>query len=214
MNLKEAFRYQNRLQSLMEEAEMILGRTENITRVQTTVLRRKVMPEAEDEVTISVPPSEFAGQITTLVEFLVWLLEEREKLSAAVTRAKETVDLPAGLDGEVGLNAKRQEVARLLRTMTGLRGSETLIPGGGTGYRFNNEGNQVPYRCDVKRVTTINYDRNRVRKLCSDLSRRADQVSAALDAAIIETQVDWEPPFDVNEPFVEVFEAWAGVEPG
>ena len=38
-----------------------------------------------------------------------------------------------------------------------------MIPNGGTGYRFNTDGNQVSYRCDVKKVTTINYDRNKVR---------------------------------------------------
>ena len=49
MNLKEAFRFQNKLQSMMETAEDILGREQNITRVQNTYLRRKVMAEAEDE---------------------------------------------------------------------------------------------------------------------------------------------------------------------
>ena len=51
MNLKEAFRFQNKLQSMMETAEDILGREQNITRVQNTYLRRKVMAEAEDETT-------------------------------------------------------------------------------------------------------------------------------------------------------------------
>ena len=35
-----------------------------------------------------------------------------------------------------------------------------LVHGGGNGYRFNQDGNQVSYRCDVRRVTTINFDRN------------------------------------------------------
>jgi len=49
MNLKEAFRFQNKLQSLMDEAQSILGRDQNITRVQNTYLRKKVMAEAENE---------------------------------------------------------------------------------------------------------------------------------------------------------------------
>jgi len=108
----------------------------------------------------------------------------------------------------VGLNGKRQEIAGLLRRMAGLRASETLIAGGGTGYRFNNEGNQVTYRCDVRRVVTINFDRNKVRRMCADLSRRADEVSAALDAALVNTQVDYAAPFDVNDTFAEAFEAY------
>ena len=84
--------------------------------------------------------------------------------------------------------------------MVSVRASETLIPNGGTGYRFNNEGNQVAYRCDVKRVVTINFDRNKIRKLCGDLSRKADEVSNALDGALVNAH------FDVNDTFAEVFE--------
>ena len=51
MNLKEAFRFQNKLQSLMEEAQSILGDDDNITRVQNTYLRRKVMKDFQDETT-------------------------------------------------------------------------------------------------------------------------------------------------------------------
>ena len=36
MNLKEAFRYQNKLQSFIDEAQGILSREENITKVEKT----------------------------------------------------------------------------------------------------------------------------------------------------------------------------------
>ena len=214
MNLKEAFRFQNKLQSMMDEAHSILGSTANITKVQNTYLRKKVMPEAENETTIDAPATEYSEQITLVAEFLLHLLSEREKLSVAIFHAKAGLDLPAGLDGEVSLNSKRQEVAGLFRRMAGLRSSEVLISNGGTGYRFNNEGNQVSYRCDVKRVTTINFDRNKIRKMCGDLSKKADEVSAALDSVMVNTQVEYTVPFDVNDTFAEAFEAFAGDKPG
>jgi len=209
MNLKEAFRFQNKLQSLMDEAQSILGRDQNITRVQNTYLRKKVMAEAENETVEDLPATEYSEKITEVAIFLMHLLDEREKLSAAIHKTKASLDLPAGLDGEVGLNGKRQEIANLLRRMAGLRASETLISNGGTGYRFNNEGNQVSYRCDVKRVVTINFDRNKIRKMCSDLSRKSDDISASLDAALVNAQVDYAAPFDVNDTFADVFEAFA-----
>ena len=43
MNLKEAFRFQNKLQALMGEAQEILADERNITRIQNTHLRHKVM---------------------------------------------------------------------------------------------------------------------------------------------------------------------------
>ena len=213
MNLKEAFRFQNKLQSMMDEAQSILGSTANITKVQNTYLRKKVMPEAENETTIDAPATEYSEQITLVAEFLLHLLSEREKLSVAIFQAKAGLNLPAGLDGEVSLNSKRQEVAGLFRRMAGLRSTEVLIPNGGTGYRFNNEGNQVSYRCDVKRVTTINFDRNKIRKMCGDLSKKSDEVSAALDSVLVNTQVEYTVPFDVNDTFAEAFEEFAGDKP-
>ena len=208
MNLKEAFRFQNKLQALMRETQCILGDPRNITKVQSTCLRHKVMADAEDETTVDVPDCEYNEHITALAEFLLFLLSEREKISAAVFKAKAGLQLEAGLDGEVGMNSSRQEVAGIFRRMTDLRSSEVLIPGGGTGYRFNNEGNQVAYRCDVRRVTTINFDRNKIRKMCADLSRKSDEISTALDAALINTAVDYTAPFDVNESFSGVFSAY------
>lgn len=41
--------------------------------------------------------------------------------------------------------------------------SKVMIHGGGTGFRFNQEGNQAVCRCGVKRVITINFDRKAVR---------------------------------------------------
>lgn len=175
--------------------------------MQNTYLRHKVMAEAEDEVTMEAPSTEYSENITEMAEFLLFLLDEREKLSAAIHQAKVSLPLGAGLDGEVSLNGKRQEIATLLRHMAGLRNGEVLISNGGVGYRFNNEGNQVSYRCDVKRVTTINFDRNKIRKMCADLSKKSDETSAALDAALVNTPVEYEAPFDVNETFAETFEA-------
>jgi len=51
MNLKEAFRFQNKLQSLMDEAERILADDRNITQVKVTALYKKAMPEQENETT-------------------------------------------------------------------------------------------------------------------------------------------------------------------
>ena len=207
MNLKEAFRFQNKLQSMMADAQSILGNNGNITKVQNTYLRHKVMAEAEDEVTMEAPSTEYSENITEMAEFLLFLLDEREKLSVAIHKAKVSLPLGAGLDGEVSLNGKRQEIATLLRHMAGLRNGEVLISNGGVGYRFNNEGNQVSYRCDVKRVTTINFDRNKIRKMCANLSKKSDETSATLDAALVNTPVEYEAPFDVNETFAEAFEA-------
>lgn len=206
MNLKEAFRFQNRLHDMSEEAIRFLDHEPNITKVQNTYLRKKVMAGAEDETTVEAVTGAYSDRVTELADFLLWLLEEREKLAAAIAGAKAALEFSAGFDGEVGLNARRQGLAALFRRMAELRASETLIPNGGIGYRFNNEGNQVTYLCDVKRVVTINFDRRRIRRLAAELSRKADGISSALDAALIGSRVEYAPPFDVNDSFSDVFE--------
>lgn len=76
MNLKETFRYQNKLQELTEEAVEILRFDRNVTVTTNTHLRKKVMPEAENETVIEMPDTEYADSITRLVlksDLIQWL---------------------------------------------------------------------------------------------------------------------------------------------
>ena len=199
MNLKDAFRAQNKLQALMDEAGDILQDRSNILKVTTTHLRSKVMPEAQDAVTEEAAPSEYAEHINQVAVFLMAMLVEREKLSAAICAAKSK--LPLDMDSETGLNRVRQNLADIFRRMAVLRNSEVVLSNGGSGYRFNGEGNQVSYRCDAKRVTTINFDRNKIRGMATELGRKADEVSAKLDQCIVNTVVDYSLPFEMNDSF-------------
>lgn len=206
MNLKEAFRLQNKLQNLMDEVQEILSRSQNITKIETTLLRKKVMPEAENETFFEAATTDYADRITELAEFLLYLLDEHEVLAKAIRAAKNTLDID--MDSEVGLNSRRQAVAAVFRRMSNLKNSEVLLPNGGTGYKFNGEGNQVSYRCDIKRVTTINYDRNKVRSHVAMLSKKADTVSAQLDKCLVMSEVAYKANFDVNDSFADIFEVF------
>ena len=199
MNLKNAFRAQNKLQALMDEAGDILQDRDNTLKVTTTHLRSKVMPEAQDAVTEDIAPSEYTEHISLVAAFLMAMLAEREKLSTAIRDAKSK--LPLDMDSETGLNRVRQDLAGTFRWMTALRNSEVVLPGGGSGYRFNGEGNQVSYRCDAKQVTTINFDRNKIRGMATELGRKADEVSAKLDQCLVNTTVDYALPFEMNDSF-------------
>jgi hypothetical protein len=204
MNLKEAFRYQNKIERLMGEAKDILSRERNVTKVENTSLRHKVNPDATDETTLELPETEYADQITEIAVFLMFLLDEREKLSRSIREAKKTMAID--FDGEISLNAKRQTISDIFRRMSEIRCSEKLHPNMGVGYKFNAEGNQVSYRCDLKTVTTINFDRNKVRAYAAGLSKKADLISAELDKSMVNTEVDYESPFDVNDTFAEVLQ--------
>ena len=116
--------------------------------------------------------------------------------------------LPIDMDSEVSLNSHRQVIAKHFRKMISTRSYETIFYNGGVGYRFNAEGNQVSYKCPVKKVVTINFDRNKLRKMLSDLDKKSDSVSVELDKCLINYEINYEPPFDVNDSFANVFEKY------
>jgi hypothetical protein len=188
----------------MDDAQDILSRDKNVTKVANTSQRHKVNPDAQDETTFDLPDTEYAEQITEVAVFLMFLLGERERLSTAIRAAKQEMDID--FDGEASLNTKRQEISRIFRRMGEIRCSENLYPNAGVGYKFNAEGNQVSYRCDLKKVTTINFDRNKVRAYASGLSKKADQISAELDKRLVNTMVSYEAAFDVNDSFADVLQ--------
>ena len=206
MNLKEAFRFQNRLQLLLEETQSILGCEKNVMKVENTYLRRKVMQEAENETVEDMPSTDYADRITELAGFMMFVLEEKEKLYRAIRDAKSALKLD--IDSETSLNAARQSSARVLMNMADLRSSELTIANGGYGYRFNADGNQVSYKCDVKRVTTINFNRNVIRRYARELNAKADGISADIDRCVVNASVNYLPLFDVNSSFADVFEGY------
>ena len=204
MNLKEAFRFQNKLESLIFYTENILGAEDCVTLTKRTYLYKKANPDAENETVTVIPDTEYYRQLNEMIEFTMYLLDQREKLSEAVNKAKR--ELPLDLNGEISLNRYRQRLSELFRRMALIKSREVTETNGGVGYRFNNEGNQVSYKCDVERVTTINFNRNTVRKYAAQLSKKADSISFEIDRCMINYAVDFEPEFDVNDSFDEVFE--------
>ena len=207
MNLKEAFRFQNKLESLIMNTENILDDEDCVTLTKRTYLYKKANPDAENETVTIIPDTEYYRQLNEMIEFAVYLLDQREKLSEAINKAKR--GLPLDLDGEVSLNRYRQRLSESLRRMARIKSREVTETNGGVGYRFNNEGNQVAYKCDVKRVTTINFNRNTVRKYAAQLSERADSASSEIDRCMINYEVDYQPEFDVHDSFDEVFEKFS-----
>ena len=192
MNLKEAFRFQNRLEYLIEKAENILDDEECVTLTKRTYLYKKANLEAENETVTVIPDTEYYRQLNEMIEFAVYLLDQREKLSEAINKVK--YNLALDLDGEVSLNRYRQRLAETFRRMARIKSKEVTETNGGVGYRFNNEGNQVSYKCDVKRVTTINFNRNTVRKYAAQLSGKSDATSMEVDKCMINYEVEAQNP--------------------
>ena len=205
MNLKEAFRFQKKIQSFLRGVDNILEDESVITEVEETYLFSRVDSSIEDRKSTRASESEYADakSVNKMMYFALFLLDERDKLTYAIKKAK--ADLDFDIDGEVSINKDRRSYIEKLRKMVDLKTKEHISRNGGTGYKFNTDGEQVSYKCDVKKVVSINYDRNLARKFFKRLNTEADEVSAKIDKLMIETEVNYKPPFDVYSSFDDVF---------
>ena len=96
--------------------------------------------------------------------------------------------------------------AKKLRALLQFKSSSLIQKNAGVGYVFNKEGNQTTYRYDIERVKTIDFDRNRVRKLIKKLQKKADKVSNEIDVALLSTNVNYKLPFDAHASEFEILE--------
>jgi len=134
--------------------------------------------------------------------FMLRLVEEKERLTTAIGIAKASIGFD--IDTAVETNKFRQAVASRVKTM--LRFMPSKKTERGMDYKFNVEGNQTQYYYDIEVVTEEAFDRDKAKTASRNLISEADSVSAAIDSAMINTKVDYEPPFNVNDSFEDVME--------
>ncbi|MCM1026013.1 MAG: hypothetical protein NC432_06230 [Roseburia sp.] len=195
MNLKEAYRYANFLNELLERSYALLGDPNVVTTVKQKHFRSKAVKEAEDETMVAEKPFNENFTPMILVDFAVEALAEKEALAKAIAEAKAGVEI--NIDDAVFMNKKKQQFVRVLKNMADRKASVRNITG--RGYRFNVNNEQVSYVYDIEETVTIDYDRVDVRNLIKKYRRETDEISAKLDQIEILTEVDFTPKWDVND---------------
>ena len=196
MNLKESYRYSKFLDTLLEASYAFLNDKSFVTTTTEKHLRSKTYSEAQDE-TLVVKKPDVDFDTNRLIDFVVEVLDERDRLLEAIALAKSKTEF--NIDNAISMNKKKQSVARLFTKMAGIKSSESVNRG--TGYRFNNEMNQVPYYYDIEKITEIDYNRNDVRNLAKKYFTQADEISSKIDAIEINTEVPFACKWDVNDSF-------------
>lgn len=200
MILKEAFRYQNYLTSLFVQATSYLSREDFITTTTQNHNRSMVNPDAQDE-KISVPKVFNVGyKPNDLIDFVVKLIDEKQKLSNAITEAKKSLDMD--IDAAMSMNKTKQDFISVLRRMASIKSTESEKEG--TSYKFNNDGDQVSYRYPVKEVKAIDYNRNTVKGLISKYKKETDKISTERDRIDIMTEVNYDPIWEVDTPLEDI----------
>lgn len=209
MNLKEAFRYQTFLGNLMTEATAALNKSEVAMDTVRIHLMSKANPDAED-ITEPAKGTEPQMDPDKILEFVMRLITERDKLTRAVSKAKAAlVESGTDIDADTETNKFRQAAARSAYAMLQMKPSKRIERG--TSYKFNSEGVQSPYHYDIDVTTTERFSRQSAKVIRLNLLSEADKTSASIDSTMITTQVDYEAPWGVNEAFEDIFAAFVKV---
>ena len=195
MNLKEAFQAQNRISELLNYIGRYISDDDNIMTVTEKHLRSKALAGQQDETVDVSRKDEDAFDVGKLLGIWQKVMHEKETLGLAIGKAKAGMDF--NLDAAVDANKSRRAFLTVLQRMAVRKSSHELQKGEGRGYVFNNDGNQTSYCYDIDRILTIDYDRNKVRAMVKELNRASDEVSIKIDEALLHTQVDYAPKFDL-----------------
>lgn len=207
LTLKEAFRYQNFLDSLLGAAEYYLREENNFMVITDEHLRSKAVASAEDEVKDNLADRQLSVKPDTVIDFMMRVYAEKEMLSKAINSAKR--QHCEEMDMRMSLNKTRQVIVESLKRMARCKGRETISRG--SAFTMNSEGNQVEYRYDIKRTTKIDFDRFAVKKIISKLSAESDKVSTTIDYWLSSVPVDYTPVFDLNDTFEELVENYGSM---
>lgn len=199
MNLKEAFRYQNFLDRIFGAACISIEKRDHCLTQTRNHLYNKVNPDMEN-VKEEVKTEEDFFANDDVIQAMLFLIEEKEKLSIAINKAKESIDMD--IDAAVSVNKYRQLLNKSVAFMMRLNPCTRIEKG--IAQKFNSTGDPVDYKYDVEVTSVEAYDRKAAKKIMKKVISEADKTSAAIDFVKVNTTVDYTPVFDVNDSFEDV----------
>ena len=200
MNLRESFQYMNFLDGKLEEIEWKLRDTKNVVTIKETHMKSASNPNFQDEDKTIEPDIEF--EAVQLIDFMDVIMKEKTELSMAIHEAKNKAEV--NLDHAISLNKAKQKQAIILKRLIDLKTKEEERRE--TAYMINNEGNQVPFYYPVKRVATINYDRNKVKARYKAIKKECDEMSTLIDKIQINTEVVFDPKWRLSDTLEDMLE--------
>lgn len=201
MNLKESYRYANYLDTLLNTAYRYLQNKGFTTTTKQNHLRSKANSEASDEIVEVQKPYDVEFTPNDVIDFVVGVITEKELLANAIAKAKSGAEI--NIDNAVSMNKKKQAFVSVLKGIANIKPSEKTTQG--IDYKFNQQdGNQIRYYYNIEETTIIDFDRNDVKKLIKKYSKECDNISAKLDTIEINTIVEHEQKYDVNDTFEDL----------
>lgn len=204
MNLKEAFTHQNYYDGLLAETQSYLSGNSTYKKVFRH-LRNVVNPEASEVIKEEPQEEKLPYDVEFVVSFANDVIKEKELLYEAIRKAKATAELD--IDAGISLNKARQGLAKTLQAMAGKK--EYITTSTGRDYKFNVDGEQVPYVYEIQEQLSLEYDRKKIKSKSKELRAISDEVSRGIDLLNVTLQVEYEPVYTLDMDLEECLERFS-----
>lgn len=206
MNLKEAFTYQNFYDRTITAVETYFATNSIYTR--TFIHKRNVVnPEAENVIKAEVQSEKLPYSVETMIAFALDVMSEKEKLYAAIRKAKEAAEMD--IDAAIGMNKIRTRFRNVLEMrLYNKKDMERVVEG--KDYKFNVNGEQVPYTYEIDEKLVLDYDRKQVKKVMKGLEAVSTEASGRVDRMNVNLEVDITPKYTLDMDLEECLEVFAG----
>jgi len=214
ISLNEAFRYQNYLTKVRTELSRYLADSCFVIKRTEEHYRQDAAPGLVNETIIQEKGEIYEGiSPNAVINLLSKVNKERERLSAAIHKAKLSVCLKSGIgiDEAVMLNKERRTIADVFKYLAFLKPTPQILSrNGGRAYKFTesekNGAQQVMISYDVLHKSAIDYDRNNVKFEYKRLLKEADSVSSEIDEIFTGKIVEFEAAYDITSTICEIIE--------
>ena len=130
MNLKEAFRYQNFLDRLLNQTMATMSIQDNLLEVSKVHRRSKAISSAEDETEVAEVTELVVPD--TAISLALSIVKEKDALTKAIGVAKGNLAGGIGdMDAAIEANKCRQSVAEKIRSMLRIKSGKKVERGTG-----------------------------------------------------------------------------------
>lgn len=200
MLLKETFRYQNFLTTLIDNALAYVNDKNNVTTTTQTHKRSQSNPNATDEVITVVVDRDYNWSVEDILGFIDFVINEKSELSDEIASVKNQTS--NNIDTMLSKNKSIQRVLDSLKYGNS-RIKESNKISRGNGFLINVNGDQVPYYYDIEEKITLDFDRNEVNNFIKKLKTKADANSLEVEKLNVTLDVGFIPYFNVTDTFEE-----------
>lgn len=213
MSLKESFRYLNILDKHISSLLSTLSNKSNVVKIEEIHYKSKIT-EFPDETVDQTPERPYPNVTIVDLSFLTkQLLEQKFQLSMAIELAKRDLFLDwkennqsLTLDGGIEYSKKNRELANSLKYLLDIKANE--VKSQGSGYTFNINKDQIIYKYEILKKTTLDFDRNIINDLYKKLLSKCDMISTQIELATLKEIVNFTPIYDIHSSIAEIVDQY------